>query len=183
MKSTLKCFAAVVCFASFAISNCFAAGPTKVIDLWPNGAPGEKGNFGEEKNTNKPTDQLIAGKPVIRLGNVSQPTISIYRPPADKDTGASVVVFPGGGYYILAMDLEGTEVCDWLNSIGVTGMLLKYRVPKREGLEKHTARCRTRSERWDWFGSTQKSGGSIRNASVCSAFLRGPSGGRAEQQP
>jgi acetyl esterase/lipase len=82
---------------------------------------------------------LIAGKLVIRLGNVSKPTIRIYRPPADKDTGAAVLVFPGGGYHILAMDLEGTEVCDWLNSIGVTGVLLKYRVPKREGLEKHAA--------------------------------------------
>jgi len=50
-----------------------------------------------------------------------------------------VLVCPGGGYHILAMDLEGTEVCDWLNSIGVTAVLLKYRVPKREGLERHTA--------------------------------------------
>ncbi len=109
------------------------------MDLWPAGAPGEKGNIGEERDTTKPTDQLIAGKPVIRLGNVSKPTLSIYRPPAGTGTGAAVVVFPGGGYHILAMDLEGTEVCDWLNSIGVTGVLLKYRVPKREGLEKHAA--------------------------------------------
>jgi len=78
-------------------------------------------------------------KPVTRLGNVSKPTVRIYRPPADKNAGAAVLVFPGGGYHILAMDLEGTEVCDWLNSIGVTGVLLKYRVPKREGLEKHAA--------------------------------------------
>jgi acetyl esterase/lipase len=87
----------------------------------------------------KPADGLIAGKPVIRLGNVSKPTISIYRPSADRATGAAVVVCPGGGYHILAMDLEGTEVCDWLNSIGVTAVLLKYRVPERSGLEKHIA--------------------------------------------
>jgi len=125
--------------ALLAIFYCAASEPAHVIELWPKGAPGEKGDIGEERDTTKPTDQMIAGKPVIRLGNVSKPTISIYRPPADKATGTAVVVCPGGGYHILAMDLEGTEVCDWLNSIGVTGVLLKYRVPKRTGLEKHTA--------------------------------------------
>ena len=68
---------------------------------------------------------------------MSKPTIAIYRPAAEKETGAAVMVCPGGGYNILAMDLEGTEVCDWLNSIGVTGVLLKYRVPKRPGDEGH----------------------------------------------
>ena len=132
-------FAASLCFAVLALSNCLAAEPSKTIELWPNGAPGEKGGLGEERDMTKPTDGLIAGRPVIRLGNVAKPAISIYRPPADKDTGAAVVVCPGGGYHILALDLEGTEVCDWLNSIGVTGVLLRYRVPKRSGLEKHTA--------------------------------------------
>ncbi|MCI0638243.1 MAG: alpha/beta hydrolase [Gemmataceae bacterium] len=113
--------------------------PPKVIELWPAGAPGEKGDIGDERDMTKPKDNLVAGKPVIRLGNVSKPTISIYRPPADKDAGAAVLVCPGGGYNILAWDLEGTEVCDWLNSIGVTGILLKYRVPRRAGLEKHAA--------------------------------------------
>ena len=116
-----------------------AADSPKPIALWPGDAPGEKGDIGEEKDTSKPGEGLVAGKPLIRLGNVSKPTISIYRPPADKDTGAAVVVCPGGGYSILALDLEGSEVCEWLNSIGVTGVLLKYRVPKRTGLEKHTA--------------------------------------------
>jgi acetyl esterase/lipase len=76
---------------------------------------------------------------VIRLGNVSKPTLTLYRAPTEKNTGATVVVFPGGGYHILAMDLEGTEICEWLNSIGVNTVLVKYRVPKRAGLEKHTA--------------------------------------------
>jgi acetyl esterase/lipase len=110
-----------------------AAEDPQILLLWPNGAPGETNKFSEERDMTKPTDNLIAGKPLIRLGNVSKPTLTIYRPPADKDTGAAVVVCPGGGYSILAMDLEGTEVCEWLNSIGVTGVLLKYRVPKREG--------------------------------------------------
>jgi acetyl esterase/lipase len=116
-----------------------ASEPAKVIELWSGGAPGEKGDIGEEGDTTKPTERPTAGKGVIRLGNVSKPTITIYRPPAGKDTGAAVVVCPGGGYKILALDLEGTEVCEWLNSIGITGVLLKYRVPKRMGLEKHTA--------------------------------------------
>jgi acetyl esterase/lipase len=71
---------------------------------------------------------VVAGKPVIRIGNVSAPTLTLYTP-SGKNTGAAVVVFPGGGYRILAIDLEGTEVCDWLTSAGITCLLLKYRVP------------------------------------------------------
>jgi hypothetical protein len=91
------------------------------IALWPNGAPGEKGNIGEEKDMSKPTDNKVAGRELIRLGNVSNPTITVYRPSKQKDTGAAMVVCPGGGYHILALDLEGTEVCEWLNSIGGYG--------------------------------------------------------------
>ena len=115
----------------------FARAASEPIALWPGIAPGEAGDIGEEKDTTKPTDRPVQGKAVIRIGNVSKPTITIYAPPKDKDTGAAVVVCPGGGYNILAWDLEGTEVCEWLNSIGVTGVLLKYRVPKRPGVEKH----------------------------------------------
>jgi len=117
--------------------SCSASEP-QVIDLWPGNAPGETGAIGDERDTTTPKDNLIAGKPVIRLGNVSKPTITLYRP-GDKQNGAAVIVCPGGGYHILAMDLEGTEVCEWLNSIGVTGILLKYRVPKRNGAEKPAA--------------------------------------------
>src|SRR5260221_6617300 len=98
--------------------NGSAAGKPEEIALWPGQAPGEKGNIGEERDMTKPTEGLIAGKRVIRLGNVSKPTITVYRPPRDKDTGAAVLVCPGGGDHILALDLEGTEGCDWLNSIG-----------------------------------------------------------------
>jgi acetyl esterase/lipase len=116
-----------------------AAEPVKVLDLWPGTAPGDKADLGEERDMSKPKDGLVAGKPVIRLGNVSKPTIAVYRAPGAQASAPAVVVCPGGAYSILAMDLEGTEICDWLNSIGVTGVLLKYRVPKRPGLEKHTA--------------------------------------------
>ena len=113
--------------------------PSEPIPLWPAVAPGEKGDIGEEKDMSKPKDNLVSGKPLIRLGNVSKPTITLYKPPVDKDTGASVIVCPGGGYGILALDLEGSEICEWLNSVGVTGILLKYRVPVRKGLERYTA--------------------------------------------
>ena len=91
---------------------CLRAEPT-TIKLWPGAAPGDSGDFGEEKDTTKPSDNLVAGKPVVRIGNVSEPTITVYRPPAGRDTGTAVVVCPGGGYNILAIDLEGTEVCEW----------------------------------------------------------------------
>ncbi|MGE3309924.1 MAG: alpha/beta hydrolase [Limisphaerales bacterium] len=107
--------------------------------LWPGKAPGETKDLPAEEDTTKPSGGLVAGRRVIRLGNVSSPTIEVYRPPADLRNGTAVLVCPGGAYNILAMDLEGTEVCEWLNSLGVTGVLLKYRVPRREGLEKHAA--------------------------------------------
>ncbi len=116
-----------------------AARAAEPLILWPNGAPGEKGDLGPEHDTTKPADGLIAAQPVVRLGDVSVPTLTLYRPPPDKDSRAAVVVCPGGGYSILAMDLEGTEVCQWLTSVGVTGVLLKYRVPARKGLERYAA--------------------------------------------
>src|SRR4030095_10840711 len=116
-----------------------AAGEPKPIDLWPGTAPGETKDLGEEKDTTKPTDNLVAGKRGPRIGNVSKPTLTIYKPSRRKDTGAAVLVCPGGAYQILALDLEGTEVCEWLNSIGITGILLKYRVPSRSAVQKHTA--------------------------------------------
>ena len=71
-----------------------------------------------------------AGVPWIAVCNVSQPTMTVYSPKG-TNTGVAVVVFPGGGYNCLAMDLEGTEICDWLTSRGITAVLLKYRVPTR----------------------------------------------------
>ncbi|HEY4051230.1 MAG TPA: alpha/beta hydrolase, partial [Acidobacteriaceae bacterium] len=108
------------------------------VALWPNGAPGAIPNPGSEIDTTTAKDNLIAGKPLIRLGNVSTPTLTLYTPKG-TNTGAAIVVFPGGGYRILAIDLEGTEVCDWLNSVGVTCALLKYRVPDSGPYPKSSA--------------------------------------------
>jgi acetyl esterase/lipase len=116
-----------------------SAKSSEPMTLWPKGAPGEKGDIGVERDMTEPSDDLVGGRRVVRIGNVSTPTLTLYRPPQDKDTGAAVMVCPGGGYTILAMDLEGTEVCQWLNSAGVSAVLLKYRVPARKGLERYTA--------------------------------------------
>ena len=116
------------------LSGAALATELKTMPLWPDKAPGETAVLPPEADIYTTADGLIAGRPLIRLGNVSRPTITIYKPDPAKDTGAAVLVCPGGGYFILAMDLEGSEVCEWLNSIGVTGILLKYRVPRREGL-------------------------------------------------
>jgi acetyl esterase/lipase len=139
MKTNLAAGLAFALSLLLRFDSAFAADSPEVISLWPKDAPGEQGNMGEEKDTTTAKDGLVAGKPVVRLGNVSHPTLTIFRPPKDKDTGTAVLVCPGGGYHILAMDLEGTEVCEWLNSIGVTGALLKYRVPARAGQERHAA--------------------------------------------
>ncbi len=107
------------------------------VRLWPDRPPGETGSAGPEQDTTKDSDNRVANRRLIRLGNVSDPTIQVFPPPEGTANGAAVLVCPGGGYHILALDLEGTEVCDWLHSIGVTGVLLKYRVPKRADDDKH----------------------------------------------
>ena len=98
------------------------------LPVWPGVAPGAPANPPAETDTTTAKDNLIAGKPLIRLGNVSTPTLTLYKA-TGNNTGAAVVVFPGGGYNILAIDLEGTEVCDWLTAAGINCVLLKYRVP------------------------------------------------------
>lgn len=102
------------------------------LPLWVNGTP-EPYNGAPEADITKPSDRLVEGRPLAHLTNISKPTLAFYPAPASSNTGATIVVFPGGGYRILAYDLEGTEVCTWLNSVGVNCALVKYRVP----IEKH----------------------------------------------
>lgn len=104
-----------------------ASQPTATVNLWPDKPPGDNSDVGPEK--------VEKGM----LTNVSTPTISIYKPSADKDTHVAIVVAPGGGFRGLAMEHEGTQVCEWLNSIGVTGVLLKYRVPNRPNMPRYMA--------------------------------------------
>jgi acetyl esterase/lipase len=103
-----------------------------VFPLWPGNPPGEIKVLPPEADTTKAEDRLIAGRRIIKLGNVSTPQLAVYRAPKEKDTGAAVVICPGGGHNILAYDLEGTEAAEWLNGIGVSAIVLKYRVPFRD---------------------------------------------------
>jgi acetyl esterase/lipase len=113
----------------FAQQPAWQAAPGRVtLPLWPGTAPGGQPNPAPEVDTTTAKDRMVAGKPVVRLGNVSSPTLTVFSPKT-TNTGVGVVVFPGGGYKILAIDLEGTEVCDWLNAEGITCVLVKYRVP------------------------------------------------------
>ncbi len=120
------------CFCLAGVSRLDASTPTTVIDLWPNDPPGPAMDVGPEQDFTKPTDRLIAGRRIIKLGNVKTPQIHVYRPKPEHATQSAVVICPGGGWSILAWDLEGTEVAEWFNSIGVTAVVLKYRVPTRQ---------------------------------------------------
>lgn len=139
MRTMLLVFALIV-FSSllFAQQPVWQPAPgTITLNLWPHGAPGAPSNAGPETNSATPKNK-IAGRQIILLGNVTNPTITLY-PAKDNRTEQTVVVFPGGGYQILAIDLEGTEICDWLNRINVTCVLLKYRVPNTGPYPKSSA--------------------------------------------
>jgi acetyl esterase/lipase len=105
-----------------------------VVELWPGKVPDEARDLGPEKVRMSPKltrKEVEVTEPTRLVTNVSRPTITIHRPAKDKDTGAAILICPGGGYWNLYWELEGEEVAAWLNSQGVTGILLKYRVPRR----------------------------------------------------
>lgn len=127
------------------------AAPLEPIPLWPEGVPGEADLELPEESV-----ELKGEHQIEIMSNVSTPLLTMY--PAENPNGASVLVCPGGGYNILAYSHEGTEVCEWLNTLGITAGLLKYRVPRRDELEKHVAplqdvhraigMMRSRAEEW-----------------------------------
>jgi len=105
-----------------------------VVDLWPGNAPEETGDVGAEKVRLSPKlehRQVEVTEQTRLITNVSKPTITIHPPPTGNNSGTAILIFPGGGYWDLYWELEGEEVAAWLNSIGVTGVILKYRVPRR----------------------------------------------------
>lgn len=120
----------------FGIAALARADEPLVVDLWPGkaaddvGIPGEE-HFFELIVRGKP--HFIAGQPTRWLTDVTRPTLTIMRPAEDKNTGVSMLICPGGGYHKLGWDVEGEEIAKWLNSIGVTGIILKYRCPRRPG--------------------------------------------------
>lgn len=98
------------------------------MPIWPAKPPDSQPVKEPEFALSSGTSFLIADKPATEVDNVTLPTMTVYSPKG-KNTGAAVIVFPGGGFYVLAIDLEGSEACDWLTSKGITCVLLKYRVP------------------------------------------------------
>lgn len=149
---------------AFAIDGASAADPL-VRNVWPGKPPGESRQLPPEADQTKPEDRLIAGRRIIKLGQVSTPQIAVYRPAEDKSR-AAVVICPGGGHNILAYDLEGTEVAEWLNKLGVTGIVLKYRVPARDPQRRWSAAVQdaqramslVRSQAADWNLDPQRIG-------------------------
>jgi acetyl esterase/lipase len=137
--------------AMFGLAGTHRAADDKpaVLDLWPGKVPGETGKAAEEKITGKAGSR--------NLTDVTKPTITVFRPAKEKNTGAAVVIAPGGGYRVLAWDHEGLDVAAWLNSIGVTGVLLKYRVPRLpdhpkyplQDAQRASSLVRSKAQEWD----------------------------------
>jgi len=117
-----------VCGLVLGTREAIAGEPTLVVNVWPGVAPGEPSGIGAETS--------VVGRPgenptTTRIGDVTQPTLSVFRPAEGIANGTAVVICPGGAYSILAWDKEGTEIAEWLNTLGITGIVLKYRVPRR----------------------------------------------------
>jgi acetyl esterase/lipase len=106
------------------------AGEPLVVDLWPGKTPGDVGINGQE--TSRIHQSPLVG-PTKLITNVTKPTLTIYQPPKGNNTGTAMVICPGGGYWDLYWELEGEEVAAWLNLHGMTGIILKYRCPRRTG--------------------------------------------------
>jgi acetyl esterase/lipase len=119
----------IVAISLLLVGRAFAAEPL-VVDLWPGKPPGDVGISGEERSRIHPSK--IVG-PTKLITNVSKPTLTIHQPAPGRNAGTAMVICPGGGYWDLYWDLEGEEVAAWLNSLGMTAIILKYRVPRRPG--------------------------------------------------
>jgi len=134
--SILKPFLFALCLTTASAQTTWQPTPGHTqVPIWPSAAPHPQPPTGPETLQTTGKDSLVAGKPWTFIGHVSVPTMTVYSPRGNS-TGAAVVVFPGGGYQILAIDLEGTEVCDWLTSRGITCIVLKYRVPGESSFPK-----------------------------------------------
>ena len=133
MRTAIVCLGLIVTLGLAAAGGAADAPATdsSALNLWPGAVPGEKDPIGEEKATKKAGTNIVTG-----LTNVSKPTLLVSQAPRDNNTGVAILVFPGGGYNMLAWDHEGEQVARWLNSIGVTAAVLKYRVPRRPGTAK-----------------------------------------------
>lgn len=145
--------------AFFSFSAIVTAEEMLKVNLWPGKPPGETKELPPEADINKPTDAPVGDRKIIKLTNVSTPMLTFYRPSKDIDTKACVIICPGGGHNILAYDHEGTEVAEFLAKHGVTGIVLKYRVPFRDPQKRWLAAVqdaqravslvRSKAKEWD----------------------------------
>ena len=101
-----------------------------MLDVWPGKAVGDHGQIGPER-VRAPAEAPT--KDAKWITNVTRPTMSVFHPDAANRAGVAILICPGGGYWNLAWDKEGEEVAAWLNTLGITGVVLKYRVPRRPG--------------------------------------------------
>ena len=129
---TARLLPSLVTLACTITSPCIAAEPV-TLKLWPDGPPSA---MAPKSEATMKQIQSFGGATLTRVTDVTEPTITIFRP--EKPNGTSVVVAPGGGYMFLSFANEGSQVCEWLNTLGVTGVLLKYRTPTRDEKEPFT---------------------------------------------
>ena len=128
MKTLLWCLVVLL----LNVTSIAPAEERPVIRLWPDGLP-----EGFRPLDPKRIETLKAKQTSERVTYVEHPSLTLYRAPAEKAKGCAVVICPGGGYNILAWEKEGTEIAEWFNSLGVTAVVLKYRVPRRDPREPH----------------------------------------------
>lgn len=124
----------IILLGLFLVAGPASAATPLVIDLWAGTAPDETGTIGPERVRMSPKlerRQVEVTEPSRMITGVTQPTITIYSPTKATNNGTAVLIFPGGGYWDLYWELEGEEVAAWLNSLGATGIIVKYRVPRR----------------------------------------------------
>jgi acetyl esterase/lipase len=131
MRTLIKTFLATwICAAG----SVLGAEVPLVVDVWPGKVPDQSASVGEERIVMSPKldrKQVEVTESTRMITGVTKPTITLLRPETKLDTGTAVLICPGGGYWNLYWQLEGEEVAAWLNSQGMTGIILKYRVPRQ----------------------------------------------------
>ncbi len=145
-------------FVLCAVSDVAVAAEPITLKLWPDGPP--TAMVPKSEATAK-LIQSYGGAGPNRITDVSDPTITVFRP--EKPNGTAVIVAPGGGFMFLSYAHEGTQVCEWLNLLWVTAVLLKYRTPLATSGTCSSCRSKISNVPWDWFDTMQRNGGSIRS--------------------
>jgi acetyl esterase/lipase len=120
----------------------------ELIHIWPGKVPGEM------KEKLPPSIAASENDGILRYSEITDPAIEVWLPDPAASNGSAVVICPGGGYQILAYDLEGTEIASWLNKLGYTAFVLQYRIPdKKDGALQDVQRAlrivRSNSSKWN----------------------------------